>query len=459
MKDGKIAHAAAAPGAATLATAARALAAVALNGRSADAVLAEIATGADRSAVRAIALGSMRWYLRLAPALAPLLNRPAAEMAPQLHALLVAGAHQVVYSRGAPEVSVHLAVDAARVLQQPRAAGLVNAVLRRFVREQARLLADVDRDAAAAHAVPRWLHEALVQDWGAATALGILAAGNRHPPMTLRIDVSRGSNTQYLAELAAVGRGARALNWCDSAIVLAQPAPVAGLPGFAEGRLSVQDAGAQLAGRLLDLAPGQVVLDACAAPGGKSGQLLELVDGRLALTAIDIDGSRMAMMRDNFLRLKRSAHCVQADLAAELPADAEWAQANHYDRILLDAPCSATGVLRRHPDIRLLRRPTDAAAFAALQGRLLRQCFRMLRPGGRLLYATCSVLRQENEAVVETFLASETNASSISPATFESAGSGARVLQCGIQLLPGNEAETDGFYYAGLTKVAKAQHS
>lgn len=458
-RAGKVQREATAPGAATLAAAARAVAAVASDGRSADAALAEIATGPDRSAVRAIALGSLRRYLRLAPALAPLLNRPAAEMAPQLQALLVAAAHQVVYSRGAPEVSVHLAVDAARVLRQPRAAGLVNAVLRRFVTEQARLLAEVDRDPAAAHAVPRWYYEELLRDWGPETAARVLLAGNGHPPMTLRVDLSRVSAADYVAELAATGRVGRTLDGYASAVVLEHAAPVNSLPGFAEGRVSVQDAGAQLAGPMLDLAAGQAVLDACAAPGGKSGQLLELCGGDLALTAIDIDGARLAMMRENFLRLGREARCVQADLAAALPADAAWAQADSYDRILLDAPCSATGVMRRHPDIRLLRRSNDAAAFAALQTRLLQQCFQLLRPGGRLLYATCSVSKRENESVVQAFLEAEPAAMSIAPVSLGVTPKDAMLLQCGMQLLPGNEAQTDGFYYAGLTKVAKAQHS
>ncbi len=448
-----------APGAATLAAAARAVAAVVTQGRSADAVLTEIATGQDRSAIRAIALGSLRWYLRLAPAVAPLLNRPAAEMAPDLHALLVAAAHQVVYSRGAPEVSVHLAVDAARVLGQPRAAGLVNAVMRRFVTEQAALLAHVDRDPAAAHAVPRWFHEQLLSDWGPELALQILAAGNQHPPMTLRVDVSRGTASQYVAELAAAGRPGRTVAWCDSAVVLEHALAVTSLPGFAEGRVSVQDSGAQLAGLLLEIVPGQKLLDACAAPGGKSGQMLELVNGDLALTSIDIDGARVAMMRENFRRLGRQAHCVQADLSADLQAKDAWAQAEQYDRILLDAPCSATGVMRRHPDIRLLRRPSDAMAFAALQTRLLQQCFRLLRPGGRLLYVTCSVLLQENESVVESFLAQEPLAKGVPPEQLGATPPGARLLRCGMQLLPGNEAETDGFYYAALTRVAKAQHS
>jgi 16S rRNA (cytosine967-C5)-methyltransferase len=277
--------------------------------------------------------------------------------------------------------------------------------------------------------------------------------------MTLRVDVSRVSAPQYIAELAATGRVGRTLDGYASAVVLAHPAPVASLPGFAEGRVSVQDAGAQLAGPLLDLAPGQAVLDACAAPGGKSGQLLELVGGNLALTAIDIDGARVAMMRDNFLRLGREARCVQADLGAGLPADAAWAQPDTYDRVLLDAPCSATGVMRRHPDIRLLRRPSDTAAFAALQTRLLQRCFKLLRPGGRLLYVTCSVSKRENESVVQAFLAAEPMAAGIAPANLGVTPKDAVLLHCGIQLLPGNEAQTDGFYYAGLTKVAKAQHS
>jgi 16S rRNA (cytosine967-C5)-methyltransferase len=321
------------------------------------------------------------------------------------------------------------------------------------------LLAEVDRDPAAAHAVPRWYYEELLQDWGADQAGRVLSAGNQHPPMTLRVDVSRVSAAQYIAELAAAGRVGRALDGYSSAVVLEHPAPVASLPGFAEGRVSVQDAGAQLAGPLLDLAPGQTVLDACAAPGGKSGQLLELVGGDLALTAIDIDAARLAMMRENFVRLGREARCIQADLGADLPAAADWAQPESYDRILLDAPCSATGVMRRHPDIRLLRRLSDAAAFAALQTRLLQHCFKLLRPGGRLLYATCSVSRRENESVVQAFLAAEPLAAGIAPATLGAVPKGAFLLQCGMQLLPGNEAQTDGFYYAGLTKVAKAQHS
>lgn len=448
----------AAPGASALAAAARIVMAVAHDGRSADAAIAELPTGPERSAIRAIALGTLRWYLRLAPAVAPLLSRPVAEMAPVLHALLVAGAHQVVYSRGAPEVSVHLAVDAARVLRQPQAAGMVNAVLRRFVAERERLLLEADRKPAARHAVPRWLFERLVSDWDEPTAHEILEASSGHPPMTLRIDRSRVSTADYLQQLTAAGLEAHTLDWCDSAMVLKQPAPVASLPGFTAGLVSVQDAGAQLAGPLLELTPGQRVLDACAAPGGKSGQLLELVNGQIDLTAIDVDASRLAMMRENFKRLGRDALCLQADLSKPLPADADWAQPESYDRILLDAPCTATGVLRRHPDIRLLRRAADAAAFAAVQSRLLQQCFGLLRPGGRLLYATCSILKQENDAVIAAFLAGQPTAAAV-PLTAAALPPGHRLLQCGIQLLPTNQAETDGFYYAALTKVAKAQHS
>jgi 16S rRNA (cytosine967-C5)-methyltransferase len=447
-----------APGASALAAAARVVMTVAHDGRSADVALADLPQGPERSAIRAIALGSLRWYLRLAPAVAPLLKRPVAEMSPVLHALLIAGAHQIVYSRGAPEVSVHLAVDAARLLRQPQATGMVNAVLRRFVAERERLLADADRRPAARFAVPRWFYDRLIADWDEPTALQVLAAGNLHPPMTLRVDLSRVSRADYLQQLAASGLQAQGVEWCESAIVLQQPASVASLPGFAEGRVSVQDAGAQLAGSLLELAPGQRVLDACAAPGGKSGHLLELANGQIALTAIDIDGARLAMMRENFRRLGREADCVQADLSKPLPQDATWAQPNSYDRILLDAPCTATGVLRRHPDIRLLRRPSDVAAFAAIQTRLLQQCFALLRPGGRLLYSTCSILKLENEGVVGAFVASESTAS-VLPLRPLALPSSHRMLQCGMTVLPGNQAETDGFYYAALTKVAKAQHS
>ncbi|MCS6946606.1 MAG: 16S rRNA (cytosine(967)-C(5))-methyltransferase RsmB, partial [Steroidobacteraceae bacterium] len=236
-------------------------------GRSADEALQSVAGAADRAAIRAIALGTLRWYLRLQPAVLPLVRTAARPLPPPRAARLVVAAHQIERARGAPEVSVHLAVDAVRLLGEPRASGLVNAVLRRFVAERAERLAAVDADPAARHAAPAWLWQALTADWGVERASAVLAASNEHPPLTLRVDRSRGSTRDYLRELAAGGHRARPCDCAPDALVLAHAVPVAKLPGFADGRVSVQDAGAQLAAWLLGIEPGMRVLDACAAPG------------------------------------------------------------------------------------------------------------------------------------------------------------------------------------------------
>lgn len=437
-----------APGAATLAEAARAVALVASEGRAADAALSAADDRPDRAAVRAIALGTLRWYLRLVPAVAPLLARDPAGMAPELHALLIAAAHQVEYSRAAPEVSVHLAVDAARALGQARASGFINAVMRRFVRERVELFAAVDKDLAARHAHPRWLVEQLAAAWPAQLE-SLLAANNQHPPMTLRVAVSRQSVAQCAAQFAAAGRAASAIDWLPGALALEHAAPVAVLPGFREGLVSVQDGAAQLAALLLQVQPGERVLDACAAPGGKTGHLLECASD-IELTAADIDVERLAQVQGTLQRLQRQARCLQADLTATWD---EFLVGKGFDRILLDAPCSATGVIRRHPDIKLLRRPTDLEALRRTQMAILRQAFVALRPGGRLLYCTCSVLPAENERIVAAFLAQEPLARALPWPADVARPPGALDRAVGVQLLPGAAAGTDGFYYACLTRL------
>ena len=436
-----------APGAETLACAAAAIARVAHAGMSADEALQPAEGRADRAAVRAIALGTLRWYLRLAPAVAQLLNRPPEKMQSELRSLLVAAAHQIEYSRSAPEVSVHLAVDAARALGLEHAAGFVNAVLRRFVAERERLLATSDAERASRTAHPVWLTQLLEAAWPEQVE-ALLAANNTHPPMVLRVALDRGTAAEYLRELAAAGRPAHALQWCPSAVVLEHATSVANLPGFDQGRVSVQDAGAQLAALLLDLHPGQRVLDACAAPGGKTGHILELEPGLQALIAVDVDADRLLQVRETLDRLQRSARCVALDLADPQALAAE----PPFDRILLDAPCSATGVIRRHPDIKLLRRASDIGAFATLQARILRNTFARLAPGGRLVYVTCSVLPDENERVIEAFLRSEPLALAAGWPQSVPLPPGALTLPCGVQLLPGAQAGTDGFYYACLGK-------
>ena len=436
-----------APGAETLAQAAAAVHAVVHEGRSADVALEAAQARVDRAAVRAIALGSLRWYLRLAPAIEPLLNRPFAELSPRLAALLVTAAHQVEYSRGAPEAQVHLAVDASRILGEGRASGVVNAVLRRFVAARAELLARVDADVAGRHAHPRWLVDAIIKAWGE-RAEGILAANNLHPPMTLRLDPAQTSAADFLRSWRALGREARALDWNPDALVLEHAAAVQTLPGFDSGAVSVQDGGAQLAAPLLDARAGMRVLDACAAPGGKTLHIAQHTPDIDELVAADADPSRLQRVRENLDRAGRNALLLAADLRERPPSLAPGS----FDRVLVDAPCSATGVIRRHPDIKLLRRPGDIAAFASTQRRILATAFELLRPGGTLIYCTCSVLPDENEAVVSAFLAGEPRAALAAWTETAPRPPGLLERSVGWQLLPGGDAGTDGFYYAGLLR-------
>ena len=395
--------------------------------------------------MRAITFGTLRWYLRLAPALDSLLPRPAG-VPGAVRALLVVAAHQVEYSRNAPESIVHTAVDAVRLLGQPNSSGLVNAVLRRFVAGRGALLAALDATLAGRTAHPTWLVERIAAAWDQRTE-AILEGNNARAPMALRVDLSRAPASDYLARLAAAGIGSHPVQWSPSAVILERPLAVKDIPGFAEGEVSVQDAGAQLAAPLLQAQRGMRVLDACAAPGGKTGHLLELLGDGADVTAVDLDGARLALVAENLSRQRRSARLLTGDARDA----ALWANQPPFDRILVDAPCSSTGVIRRHPDIKLLRRPTDLVPFAHQQLAILRSAAGVLAPGGRLLYSTCSVLPEENEDLVRAFL--EADRSMAALAMPASLAPGALACGVGVQLLPGAEAGTDGFYYACVEKT------
>ena len=445
---------------AVLASAARVIAAVIDQGASADAALAQLPGSSETAAVRAVVLGSVRWYLRLLPAVQRLLDRKAGRLAPQISALLVAAAHQIEYSRNPAQLTVNAAVNATRTLGQMRAAGLVNALLRRLVREREALFAQIDADPVVGAAHPRWLAAALQRAWPQQAA-AVMAANNAHPPMTLRVDLSRIGRDAYLELLAQAGLEARVSQWAPAAVELAVPVPVSQLPQFGAGWVSVQDGGAQLAAELLDVRPRMRVLDACAAPGGKTLHVLERAGGECEMVAADSDGARLQRVRDNLIRCQRNAELVVADLRTGRAADGSVAaplDRGGFDRILLDAPCSATGVIRRHPDIRLLRRESDIAAFAVTQLALLEYAVTLLAPGGRLLYCTCSVLPQENDEVIGRFTADAACAVRVVPPAQLLPAAGlavpdAEVCLQGVQLLPGGRAGTDGFYYACLDKV------
>jgi len=438
-----------APGAETLAAAALAVHHVVFEGRSADAALDEARERPDRAAVRAIALGTLRWYLRLKPALVPLVSRPFDELSPRLAALLVTTAHQVEYSRGAAEAQVHLAVDASRVLGEGRASGVVNAVLRKFVAQRAELLAAADADPGQRHAHPQWLVDRLRAAWGD-RADEILDANNQHPPMVLRLDPAAVSADDFLHSLRALGRDAVVAEWNRETVVLDRPAPVQVLPGFETGAVSVQDGGAQFAAPLLGAEPGMRVLDACAAPGGKTLHIAQRTPGLAEFIAVDDDPQRLARVRENLDRAGRDATLVRADLRSVPPS----LTPGYFDRVLVDAPCSATGVIRRHPDIKLLRRATDIASFVATQKQILATAFELLKAGGRLTYCTCSVIPAENEGVVAAFLDSHSTARRAPWPEGLARPPGLIDRTVGWQLLPGGSAATDGFYYACLTKLS-----
>jgi len=433
------------------AAAARVVATVAGKGRTLDAALADLAREPQlRPAIQSLAFGTVRWYFELDACLGLLLDRPAAPLDPEIRALALVGLYQLAHGATPAHAAVAETVEATRTLGHPRAARLVNALLRRFQRERDPIIETAHRVPQARYAHPGWLLEALEREWPREWQQ-IVAAGNSEPPMWLRVNRRHGSRDDYRARLAAAGIDADPCDFAPEALRLAQPVNVGELPGFGAGDVSVQDSAAQLAPYWLAARAGMRVLDACAAPGGKACHILELEPGIEALVALDVDPKRALRITDNLRRLDLAAQVVTGDITES----ATWWNGRPFDRILLDVPCSGSGVIRRHPDIKLLRRPGDIAHFATGQLAMLRAAFALLAPGGRLVYASCSVLEAENAAVTGGFLATE-------PAALD-AGESARLLLPGDAplrgakpgfALPCGAADADGFYYACLEKRA-----
>lgn len=397
-------------------------------------------SGRDRGLLRQLCYGSLRHGPRSAALLDQLLDKPLRDKDRDLMGLLLCGLYQLEELRVPDHAAVSATVNATRVLGKPWARGLVNAVLRRYQREREALYAGLDEAAAASH--PAWLYRDLYRQWPT-EAGAIIAANNSPPPMTLRVNTLRCSREAYLERLGAAGLAARAGTLSPQAIYLEQPAEVSELPGFAEGDVSVQDEAAQMAALLLAPAPGQRVLDACAAPGGKACHMLELQPRLAELLALDTDPERLERVRENLARLALSATVCAGD--ASRPPRAVTGE--KFDRILVDAPCSATGVIRRNPDIKLLRRAGDIDGFAGRQRSILGGVWPLLAAGGRLLYVTCSVLAGENAVVVERFLA-ETRDATLLPLPLE----WGRPAGGGRQLLPATDGP-DGLFFALLQKA------
>jgi len=392
----------------------------------------------DRALLSALLHAGARWWLRFDAALDTLLEQPLRAREPRVHALLVLGLVQIEVLRLADYAAVAATVEAARALGRPKFANLVNAVLRRWLREREPRVAALEREPTTRTAHPSWLIEAIATDWPTQCA-NILAANNIEAPLTLRVNRRRITRNAYAQRLLDAGVASSAHDTLPDAIVLDGGADVTTLPGYAEGWFSVQDGAAQAAAELLDAASGMRVLDACAAPGGKSAHILERSD--VDLLALDRDAKRLVPLRANLERLGLRADVRVGDAAAPQA----WWDGHPYDRILLDAPCSATGVIRRQPDIKLHRRAGDIGALVTTQAALLDALWPLLKAGGRLVYATCSVLAAENGAQISAFLRrhADAQATPVLP-SWHRAGSGA-------QNLPG-ERGMDGFFYAVVEK-------
>ena len=392
----------------------------------------------EKALARELVFGTLRHLPLLDAWLAHLALHPPRDA--EVRALVLLGLYQLEFTRVPPHAAVATTVDLTRSIGKPWAAGFANAALRRFAAERETIVRlELPPGARLAH--PAWLLEAFERSWPAAWE-SIARANLERPPMTLRVNALRTSRRRYLDRLASHGIAARPTRHSAAGVVLERPCDVGAVPGFEEGLVSVQDEAAQLAATVLDAPRGGRVLDACAAPGGKTAHVLERAVGRVDVVALDSDAERLPDLRRTLARLALPADVRLGDAA---DPDAWW-DGRRFDRILLDAPCTGTGVIRRHPDIKILRRPGDVDAMASRQYAMLRALWPLLVRGGRLLYATCSVLPHENESLVESFLAEHADAEMdrIDAAWGRPAGPGR-------QILPGDDA-MDGFFYAALAK-------
>jgi 16S rRNA (cytosine967-C5)-methyltransferase len=437
------------PAASARSLAAHAVARILREGVTLDAALKDALAAADSKlapSVRSLSYGAVRGYYRHEAILGRLLSTPVRSLDFLVRALLSVALYELEDGRTPEYAVVDAAVQTAKATDAVRAAGLINAVLRRYLRERKTLDADIARNPATRHASPVWLADRLRADWPVRWTQ-LLAAGDTQAPMWLRVNGQRTTTGEYLEKLREAGIGARAEERVPRAVLLDAPCDVQDLPGFGQGLVSVQDLGAQCVAFPLGLAAGQRVLDACAAPGGKTALIAEREPNLTGIVAVDIDPQRLARVRENLRRGNLSAEVVSGDSGAP----ATWWDGLPFDRILLDAPCSALGVIRRHPDIRLRKSPSDIDKLPAVQTRLLQAAWSMLARGGRLVYATCTVTRSENRDLLATFLRSNPDAGSLPAEEWEGWPNFGEADEFGRQILPG-EAGADGFYYAALTK-------
>jgi 16S rRNA (cytosine967-C5)-methyltransferase len=401
--------------------------------------LAQLPDARERALLQHLSYGTVRHGHYLQALLAQLLQKPLKAKEYEIEALLLIGLFQHLYSRIPEHAATAETVNAARLLGKSRATGLINAVLRNFQRRRDTLLATITPQQSAYYSHPQWLLHSLQEAWPQQWQ-EIVTAANQHPPLSLRVNRQQVSREAYQAALSAAGLEAQSGVYAPEALILIKPCDVSELPHFNQGWVSVQDEAAQLAAGLLQLEPGQRVLDACAAPGGKSAHILETCP-HLELIALDAHAGRLHAVTDTLQRLQLHAH-IHCAAAEDLET---WWDGKPFERILLDAPCSATGVIRRHPDIKYLRRASDIGVLVEKQALLLDKLWQTLAPGGLLLYATCSILPVENVQQIIAFLSRHSDAQEL-PLTVE----WGYPMSVGRQILP---ATMDGFYYALLRRT------
>lgn len=424
------------------AVAAQLIATVVCKHQSLNLALAQQTTDENQSLVQAMAFGVCRWYLQLDAIAMHLLNKPIKQKDYIVHALILVGLYQLKFMRIPEHAAVAETVAATKDLKKPWAKAVVNAVLRNYQRHSEELDAVIMQHESSQYTHPTWLIEVIKLAWPQQWQQ-ILTENNKHPPMCLRVNLQRLSRDDYLQLLLEASLAAIPGKYAASAIYLDQPVAVSKLPKFAEGWVSVQDEAAQLAAGLMQLAPGLRVLDACAAPGGKTAHLLESQTDLAQVVALEQHPPRVELIADTLQRLGLSATVQCAD-AADTKA---WWDGQAFDRILIDAPCSATGVIRRHPDIKLLRQAADIKTIMLQQQHLLKALWPVLKPGGLLLYATCSILPEENTEMISKFI-TEQNDAKVLPIAAE----WGKATAMGRQILPSQQG-MDGFFYSVLQKV------
>lgn len=395
----------------------------------------------NRALFQDLCYGTLRWYPRIAVILQQLLAKPLKNKDFDIQALLAIGIYQLSETRIPDHAALNETVSASTALKKGWSKALVNGVLRGFLRRREEIAAQLSKHRQFANAHPDWL----LDRWAKAFpehCEQIIAANNQRPPMTLRSNCRQIDRDLYLEELRQAGLNARPTLHSLSGVTLEEPLAIEAIPGFTTGRVSVQDEAAQLAAELLQPRPEERILDACCAPGGKTCHILELTDNRAEVLGLDLDADRLNKVRQNLERLSLSAELI----AGNACATADWWDGRPFDRILLDAPCSATGVIRRHPDIKLLRRAEDIDKLAALQLAMLQALWPLLKPGGYLLYATCSTLPQENDEVIKVFQRSTAGVNLLAIDAVWGIPT-----KAGRQLLP-EPGGNDGFYYSKLEK-------